>query len=111
MNNIIKELLDKGFRLELFKDVQGELCHQLPGFYKSSGVVLRDIENGVMAFSRYNQMDEIYEFRDLVYLNHRWWQSSKEKYDGWVNPEEDWLPYLIEEGLVKKIEEKLVRYE
>lgn len=109
---LIRELLEKGFiinGLSLLKS--GEIAYEMDGFYKSSGIKLYHDSNYIYALARYGEISELDEsdpFDSLVYLNYEWWQKSKDRYEGWNSPDVDWLPYLVEKGLVK-VEEKVVK--
>lgn len=102
MNKIILEILKYGFMLELTYDTIHKHCqYRLNGFYKSSGIRLWVSDDDLLfAVDRNNYEHQIESFRDLVHLNYQWWQSSKDRYEGWAVPEADWLPFLLADGLV-----------
>lgn len=102
MEEIIKELLQKGIEIAGVYLKNGELAVVLSGFYKSGTATLFRQDNKVVAATRYNEVTEISDFEDLVQLNYRWWQYSKDRYEGWSAPDSAWLPHLIELGLVKE---------
>lgn len=104
MNKLIEEILKKGFILELTYNIANERFeYGLDGFYKSGKIIIYENDYGSLtAVSRYNQIDIIENFYNLVALNHQWWYSSRERFDGWSQPDSKWLPYLIEEGFVVK---------
>lgn len=87
------------------------LCYRIEGFYKSGGVDLFESPDGILASARYDQVTQIETFKDLVFLNYSWWQTSKERYDGWKTPDEQWLPHLLEQGLVKESTSILKTYQ
>jgi hypothetical protein len=101
LEKLIRELLEKGF---IFNGVSlletGELAYELTGFYKSSGIKLYEDSTYIYALARYGEITILNDgenpFDALVYLNYEWWNKSKNKFEGWVNPEEKWLPFLIE---------------
>ncbi len=78
------------------------LCYRIEGFYKSGGVNLFETPDGIFAEARYNEITQIESFEDLVHLNYRWWDISKERFEGWKTPDERWLPLLLERNLVKE---------
>jgi len=80
------------------------------GFYKS-GTVHVDLSAGTLT-ARYGEVSEFGEdlLRSLVEINYSWWQRSKDRFDGWVNPDANWLPFFIEYGLVTKTEKTVVEY-
>lgn len=104
MHKLIEEILKKGFSLEVsYNNFSERFEFKLDGFYKSGSVVLYEDEDGdLRAVSRYQQIDVITTFYDLIALNYHWWQLCKDRYDGWANPDSNWLPFLIDEGFVKE---------
>lgn len=112
--NLVRELLEKGFSINEVSILEnGELGYHLSGFYKSGHVILHEDTNFIYALARYNEVTLLndYEnpFDSLVMLNYNWWQKSKDRYEGWVNPDPKWLPYFIQKGLVK--EKTITTYE
>ena len=110
---LIVELLQKGFHISSVSLMPtDDLAYHLDGFYKSSGIKLYHDGYSIYAEARYGEVTDLgdydYPFDGLVHLNYKWWQSSKDRYEGWVSPDVDWLPYLIEKGLVE-VEEKVVK--
>lgn len=105
---LIAELKEKVPSQEVTIEKYGEgFSYTLPGFYKSGEVILVDPtphlkERGVvfLASSRYNRLDPICDFDDLVNLNGYWFHSSCNK--TWKEPQGDWEPHLLEAGFVKK---------
>ena len=110
IEKLIRELLEKEFVLSgvsLLKT--GELAYELQGFYKSGDVKLFEREDFIYALARYEELTQLSEsnpFDSLVELNYEWWQKSKSRWVGWETPEEKWLVYFLEKGLVK---EKILR--
>lgn len=104
MNSLIVEILKKGFSLEVgYNSEHDRIEYDIFGFYKSDRIKLYENDHGTLnAISRYNEVDIIDNFYNLVALNYRWWVSSKERFEGWKVPDGKWLPYLIEEGFIEK---------
>ena len=104
MHKLIEEILKKGFSLEAsYNHENDRFEYELDGFYKSGSIVLYENEYGSLTgISRYNEIDIIDCFYDLIAINYRWWRSSKDRYDGWATPNGNWLPFLIAEGFVKE---------
>jgi len=105
-NDLLEELLEADFTYTVSK-----AGVYLDGFYKSSGVTLvfDDVKQEWVATARYNEKTVVESLDDLVHLNYQWWQYSKDRYDGWVAPEEKWLPLMVKLGLVTvKTETKTV---
>lgn len=82
----------------------------IEGFYKSGEIYLTPRkEGGFIAVSRYAETHDIESFDDLVHLNYEWWKRSKDRFDGWSNPDKNWAADFERLGLVeKKVETKYV---
>ena len=106
MNPIIQEILEKGIKIQVeFNPKTGLNEYIIGGFYKSDTIKLieePDITDNLMAIARYDEKTLIYNFDDLVHLNNAWWLSGKDRFEGWLEPDPRWLPFLLEKGLVKK---------
>lgn len=96
----IEELVEAGIPVSLQK---GGSFH-IEGFYKSSGVtIVKSSEFDYwLAESRYSQIDRIEDLNDIVGLNYYWWQHSKDRYEGWAQPEAAWIPLLVQFGYIKE---------
>jgi len=108
MNQIIKQLLENKIPVELFLTESGEVGYRVGGFYKSGTVDLVPNGDGFIAHQRYNKTAKINDISDLVFLNHDWWQMSKNRYEGWAEPDSRWLSLLVKYDLVK-VTEKVVK--
>lgn len=97
-NEIVEHLLYCGVEPKITKD--GLV---IDGFYKSGEIVLVSDKKDFIAKARYGEETKITNFDDLVHLNYNWWQRSKDRFDGWKNPEEPWASEMVRLGLVKKI--------
>ncbi len=65
---------------------------RIGGFYKSDFV---DVDlNKFTITSRYDRVTPFEEWEDLrvvlLWLNEEWWESSKERFDGWKNFDSNW---------------------
>jgi len=61
------------------------------GFYKSDGIVkLWDKDGELRLETRYDELDIINEPMDVVRVSKRWWDYSKNRYDGWKAPAYGW---------------------
>ena len=110
MNELILDILDKGFILEVKKDKDMSIVFIMKGFYKSGEITLREVNGDIYAISRYSQEDYIPDFESLVRLNHYWWLASKERHDSWKIPDIVWLPFYIEYGIVQITENTIYTY-
>ena len=79
----------------IIKMEDGVIGYYLEGFYKSGGVRLRRDPEGYVFTDRYTTK-LIEGIEDLSYEHLRWWDASKERYEGWQQPEELWIPLLLE---------------
>lgn len=101
MNKILQELLETGISLQIGYDRKLEQStYAVSGFYKSNYVELIESDDKLIARARYNEITEIESLQDLVLLNYCWWDLSKDRFDGWKNPNSQWLPLLIKFGYV-----------
>jgi len=80
------------------------------GFYKSGTVfLLPKTDKTFTAISRYDERTDIAFIEDLVALNYQWWEYSKDRgFDGWLSPNDWWLPLLEKGGYVKTEMRKVV---
>jgi hypothetical protein len=98
MNTVFEQLgllAERGVRVEML----GRFEFKVYGFYKSDSVTVHTVNQTLTA--RYNEVDE-FMVEDLtsalVTLNHQWWERSRERYDGWAEPDAAWKPLLLEHG-------------
>jgi hypothetical protein len=96
--SFIEELVEEGIPVTLQK---GGSFH-IEGFYKSSGVTVQLEDDGWVAVARYNEVTQIETLHDLAGLNYHWWQCSKDRYDGWAQPDPRWVPLLLQFGYIKE---------
>jgi hypothetical protein len=111
MNKIIEEIIKKRFEVKINYDIINErLEYTLEGFYKSGDIKLYEEDGQLIALARYNEKTEINSFSDVVHLNYYWWNYSKDRDDFWNSPGYNWLPFLLEEGLVTKDIQVIEKY-
>lgn len=104
--SFIQELLEAGVEVSLTKD-----SFVVEGFYKSGNIEIKcRNESDWYAVARYQEKTDIETVEDIVGLNHAWWYISKERYDGWSQPDSRWLPLLVKYGYVtaKVIPEQII---
>lgn len=96
----ILELVEEGIPVTLQK---GGVYH-IEGFYKSSGVHLcyNASQDTWIATARYDEETYISSLKNLVALNYSWWQKSKDRYEGWAQPDPLWVPLLRRFGYIKE---------
>jgi hypothetical protein len=111
MLDILKEISKYIINIEMQYDENYDRCEYLiDGFYKSGTVRLYKHENTILVESRYQQIDEIEDIEDLVRLNYRWWINSRDRYDGWKNPDSRWIPLLEKYNLIQREVNMVVTY-
>lgn len=102
MNPIVQEIIEKGIRVKLeYNTVEKRNEYVLCGFYKSGMVTLYEVDGHLMAHTRYNEITPINTFNDLVYLNYEWWTAYRNRSECWLEPDTEWIPFLIEAKLIK----------
>lgn len=108
MNKIIEELIKNGIPVTCeYNSKTEQIEYVVNGFYKSGEIRLIDDKNNgsLSSYGRYNEIRVIFELRDIVELNYDWWQYSKDRFDGWKNPDGKWIPLLEKfELITKKVE-------
>lgn len=83
------------------------LVYEIGGFYKSGTVSIwrkfcaLETEEYI-AKDRYKEQS-FSTFEDLVYLNASWWESSKDRHDGWEQPDPRWAPLLLKHGYIEEV--------
>jgi hypothetical protein len=118
MHPVLQTALDHGFTFTVLKK-DGNTVFRFENFYKSGTADLVPVDgndpfnppNGFVAHTRYNKEEEIQVWRDLVWLNYYWWLDSKERSDGWSNPDPKWAEEMVAHGIVKKRVETVTIYE
>lgn len=110
LNEIILECCKREIPVSVcYNKENARLEYEISGFYKIRNVKLY-IDNDDIICYQDNMVDIVKSFEDLVEINRFWWNSSKERYDGWVNPDHNWINSLIEFGYIKKKETVVVTY-
>jgi len=113
LTGLLRPLLDVGIVLELVWHEKYGYGFNIEGFYKSGKVSIycNDVpdEHQYIVFSRYDQTDYIDNFKDLVIINYEWWLKSHDRHDGWAKPDSKWIQFLINESLIKQIQD--IKYE
>ena len=64
--------------------------YEIDGFYKSDTISIEEVDGKLIATARYNEKTQINEPKDIVKLNHQWWDYSKDRFDGWKYPLPIW---------------------
>ena len=112
MNKIIEETLENDIPVTTTINPQTKKKeYMLEGFYKSGIVKLIEEDDKLIAISRYNERTNVESLFDIVLLNYEWWVSSKERYEGWENPDNMWIPLLLKFNLIKHVVKTIEYYE
>lgn len=111
MNHIIKELIQNGIPVKGEYNLETETpVFIVSGFYKSGEIKLVEENNKLIAKARYDEETEIEELYNIVALNYLWWQRSKDRFDGWKNPDFNWIPLLEKFNFITKKIETIINY-
>lgn len=93
-NDNIYELVD-------FEHDTGKiLAVRARGFAKSDTAIIRFRDDKIIVETRYNQVDEITDYNDLVYIAWQWYKSTKWK--GYGSIPYEFIKDFEREGLIKK---------
>lgn len=104
MNPLIKELVIRKISVKpVFYGEDFTIAYEVDGFYKSGTVKLVENPDGTfVAHARYNETTTIDTLLDLACLNHNWWCNSRDRFEGWKNPDSAWIETLKEFNLIKE---------
>lgn len=95
--DFIEELVEAG--IDVFLQKGGKFY--IEGFYKSGSITIEWDTSQWVACARYNEVTRIDTLQDLVELNYDWWQRSKDRCEGWEQPNDKWVPLLLKYGYIK----------
>lgn len=109
VEDLIKECLTKGILCNGVGIEEGNLSYDLLGFSKSGTAKIFESDNCIYCVTRYNTVDIINSFDDLVHVAFSWYTNyiNKEVFSA---PDSRWLPHFIELGLIKEVEETHKKY-
>lgn len=111
LNEIIRICCIRNIPVSLeYNKEHDRLEYKISGFYKSGDVSLYENGDEIICKQRYDMVDVVNSFEDLVSINYYWWNSSKERYEGWGGPDSNWVSSLLEFGYIKKQETILTTY-
>lgn len=104
MNKIIEEILKEGISVLMEHNIEFDRTEYIiHGFYKSGTVKLIECEDAALqAIARYDQKTYVNSVRDIVELNYDWWQKSKDRFDGWKEPDPFWIKLLLKYDFIKE---------
>ncbi len=91
INDLIKELSGLGIRFEL-ETVDGSIAYlPLSGFYKSDGLTyIREVDGNIVLEMRYGEEKIVEDISDIVSASYDWYEYSKDRFDGWAQPDALW---------------------
>lgn len=90
INKIIEESISLGMPIRCEFVPNRGFVYEAKDFYKSDTVTIEEEDGKLIATARYNEKTEITCPKDIVELNHDWWEYSKDRFDGWVRPTNEW---------------------
>ncbi len=96
--SIIEALLKAGFKVGMNTDAYKGPHFTLEGFYKHGELKLYPISDDideVQVEGRYGVLsDSVACLDELARINYEQWLTYRERFDGWKNPEPQWIPHL-----------------
>ena len=98
--SLIKEIIEKGIPCVGFGNEGDSLSFEIGGFSKSGTAVLYEIAGNIYCRTRYNTIDEIETFEDVVDVAWEWNDNyiTREPFTAY---DRNWLPYFKAYGLVE----------
>lgn len=90
INKVIENSIKIGIPIKCEYILNRGFVYEVDDFYKSDIISIEEYNGKLIATARYNEKTEIKEPKDIVELNYKWWQSSKNLFDGWKEPNNIW---------------------
>jgi len=90
INKIIEDSIKIGIPIKCEFIPNRGFLYEVDGFYKSDSISIEEENGKLIATARYDEKTEIEDPRDIVELNYKWWNYSKDRFDGWREPSENW---------------------
>jgi hypothetical protein len=102
MEKLIEDIVKRGIPVKIFYDsTHDNIVYCIDGFYKSDTINLYKTSTGKWeCAARYNEINIVESFDDLVHINYVWWIRSRDRYEGWQEPHGYWKQHLIDMKLV-----------
>lgn len=103
IEDIIQKYLERGGQIEIVMH-KGEPAISLVGFYKSNRLLLlpkNDGEDYVQSIARYDERETVRVWYDIVLINYHWWVESKDRFDGWADPDHVFLEDFKRHNLIE----------
>lgn len=111
IEELIKEVLKNGISIwsVTYNKEKDALVYSVNGFSKSGTADLYEEDGKIICKTRYNQIDEIQTFEDLVNVAYEWNSAycNREPF-GW---DADWSPVFEKYGLLRKVTHTETTYE
>lgn len=90
--DLVQELVKRGIKVEIRQGEVGPEFFIGSGFYKSDGSArLVDEGDAVVLHMRYKSSVVVDNLFDIVHESYRWYDYSKDRFDGWSLPDPDWV--------------------
>jgi len=90
INKIIEDSISVGIPIKCEFVPNRGFVYEVDDFYKSGSITIEEENGKLIATARYNEKTEIEDPKDIVALNYEWWNYSKDRFDGWKEPSENW---------------------
>lgn len=90
INNIIEESIKIGIPIKCEFVPNRGFVYEVDDFYKSGSITIEEENGKLIATARYNEKTTITKPEDIVQLNYRWWDYSKDRFEGWRYPNPTW---------------------
>lgn len=90
--DLVQELVKRGIKVEIRQGEVGPEFFIGSGFYKSDGpAYLVDEGDEVVLHMRYDELRIVDSIWDIVHESYRWYEYSKDRFDGWSQPDPAWV--------------------
>jgi len=90
IDKIIEESIKIGIPIKCEFVPNRGFVYEIDDFYKSGTISIEEENGKLIATARYNEKTEIKSPKDIVKLNYEWWDFSKDRFDGWKEPNDTW---------------------
>jgi hypothetical protein len=107
MTDKFKEILEKCFnKSDRWSVKDGIIYYEIRGFSKSGNVKIYENYDKIFCLARYDELDEIENYDDLVNIAYNWYSRYKDR-EPFSQPPEEWVEDFVRLGRIKK-ETKIV---
>ena len=93
--SFIEIALSYNIPVTLSIDENKNIFFELPGFYKSGTVSIKNVDGKWVMFDRYGEVGRVNDFSSIAKANHEWWKRSRNRNEHWKNPDPLWIKPLL----------------